>query len=136
VSRLLFESEHVRIEVDSDRRIVWFRRNGRPHGTLDEAALMFTDAERATAAIDRARYGLLIDLREAIGRNEPAFEQAISAPRAAFLSKFGRRAALVRTVAGKLQEQRLSRESANEMAVFQDEAEAMRHLGVLNDQRR
>ena len=130
MNRLLFESHHVRIEIDFDRCIVWFRRNAQPHASLDEAIAMFADAERATATIDRARYGLLIDLREAIGRNEPAFEQAIAAPRAAFLSKFARRAALVRTVAGKLQEQRLSRESANEMAVFQDEAEAIRHLAA------
>lgn len=125
---MLFESDHVRVEVDPDRRIVWFRRTARAHASLDEAVAMFTDAERATAAIDRSRHGLLIDLREAVGRNEPAFEQAIAVPRASMLGRFGRRAALVRTVAGKLQEQRLSRESANEMAVFQDEADAIRHL--------
>lgn len=128
---LLHETPYARIEIDRDARIVVFRRTATSHTTLESAAAMFTDAERATRTIDRAHYGLLVDLRDAVGRNEPAFENAIAAPRAAFLAHFARRACLVRTIAGKLQEQRLSRESASEMTVFQSESDAEAHLSDL-----
>lgn len=132
----LFESPYIRLELDADARVVWFRRTALPHPTLEGAVLMFTQAERATAHLDRARLGLLVDLRDALGRNEPEFERAITAPRAAFLSRFARCAGVVRTVAGKLQEQRLSRESASEMPVFQSETDALAHLAARGDQRR
>jgi hypothetical protein len=125
----LYLSPHLSLELDADRRVVWFVRSAMPHDTLEDAVRMFEDALTAVSRLDTRTHGLLIDVRSVAGRNDPAFEQAIFAARAKLFARFGRRAVVVRTVVGRLQEQRLARESDDDvMAVFHDEQAALAHV--------
>jgi hypothetical protein len=76
---------------------------------------------------------LLVDLRGGgTGRNDPEFEAAGENLRKEMARIFERVAAVVRSAAGKLQVQRLSRShtggSQPPLLVTQDEAEALKHL--------
>jgi len=126
---ILHESELARLELDERRRIVRYTRSSKPFATIDEASATFRAIGVASAHIDRSRYGLLSDVREAHGRNDPAFEKAISQHRNDLFAGFAKRATLVRTVAGALQVQRINREMQSpDVHVFHDEAEALAYL--------
>jgi hypothetical protein len=126
---VLYESRHVRLELDDTRRLLRFTRTAVPFTSLDEATEAFRLMGQATTGIDRRRYVLLSDVRAVIGRNDEAFETVIGKARADLLNGFGRRAVLVRTLTGKLQVQRIGRQQHNpEAMVFQDEAEALAYL--------
>jgi hypothetical protein len=125
----LYDTPHMRVEHDPMRRIVFVRRSALRYETLEAAVRTFREAARSLVSIDRASHALLADLREAPGRNDDAFESAIAQPRLELLAGFARRASLVRTVAGRMQEKRLSRSSPpSEFAVFEDELEATGYL--------
>ncbi|MGZ3405151.1 MAG: hypothetical protein ACXVDD_29960 [Polyangia bacterium] len=94
------------------------------------------------AAMDQANRGLavavrgagvrriLLDLRSGPpGRNDEAFESASGVWRRQLAKECDRFAVLVRTVAGKLQSQRLARDEGRVASnVFMDEAEALAFL--------
>jgi hypothetical protein len=73
---------------------------------------------------------ILLDLRKGPpGRNDEAFEHASAVWRKQLAAEVDRAAILVRTVAGKLQSQRLAREEGRQATnVFMDEAEALAYL--------
>jgi hypothetical protein len=76
----------------------------------------------------RARSGpLLVDLRDAKGRNDPSFERAMAGYRRAMFEGFPTVVVLVRTAIGKLQVQRHFAEDGLDRAVIttsEEEAEA------------
>jgi NADH-quinone oxidoreductase subunit F len=71
---------------------------------------------------------MLLDLREGPGRNDASFEAAMLPAIGNLLSRFARSAMLVKTAVGRLQLQRLGRETSMPMSVFHDEQEALRFL--------
>ncbi|MGZ3426417.1 MAG: hypothetical protein ACXVCV_07200, partial [Polyangia bacterium] len=73
---------------------------------------------------------ILLDLRSGPpGRNDEAFESASGVWRRQLAKECDRFAVLVRTVAGKLQSQRLARDEGRVASnVFMDEAEALAFL--------
>jgi hypothetical protein len=74
---------------------------------------------------------LLVDVREAPPRNDPAFEREVTKVIGAIISKFAGHAVLVKTAVGVLQVQRLERaRQADAAAVFQNEADAFKYLGL------
>jgi hypothetical protein len=76
---------------------------------------------------------LLIDVRDAPPRNDAAFEAVITRLLEAFIKRFSAHAFLVRSAVGRLQTQRLARQRGNEHPlVFDDEEDALRHLGVVS----
>ncbi len=88
-------------------------------------------ANRALAAAVRGSgvRRILLDLRGGPpGRNDPEFETATSVWRKALAADCDRFAVLVRTVAGKLQSQRLARDEGRTAHVYLDEAEALAYL--------
>jgi hypothetical protein len=127
--KVLLQSEHARLEQDELRHIVRYTRSRIPFATVEDAANAFRSVGTASFGIDRSKYGLLSDVREAPGRNDPAFEAAIAQYRNELFAGFRRRATLVRTVAGALQVQRINREQHSpDVHVFHDEAEAIAYL--------
>lgn len=64
----------------------------------------------ALAGISLDKTALLLDVRKVMGRNDEVFEAASMSVRLRFIARFGRAAILVRTLAGKLQGQRFTRE--------------------------
>jgi hypothetical protein len=88
-------------------------------------------ANRALSRLDRRQHSLLLDMRQARGRNDDAFERAVAPYRAATVSGFSRVAILVRTRPGQLQIQRHVREdSLGDVVVFDSEQVALEWLNA------
>lgn len=125
---LLYESRFARLELDPDKKLVRFVRSEVPFDDIDTAIAAFRRLIEASATLTRSDHAVLIDLRRVAGRNDESFENAIAPSRRALFSPFRRRATLVRTMAGKLQLQRLNRTDAMSADVFDDEAAALTYL--------
>jgi hypothetical protein len=122
-----FEGTHIKVGVLERSSIVLLERSAAPTSDEDLAAL-FAPAEKAFARIARERYGLLIDVRAAPGRNDPEFEQKFEPIRQKLQKGFRRVAILVRSTSGKLQAQRYGRADKLASGVFDDPAAAMKWL--------
>ncbi len=77
----LFEGTHLKIGVLTESRVVVLERSAEPAGDAD-LGVVFGPAERAIERIPRERYGLLIDVRAARGRNDTEFEKRFEPYRA------------------------------------------------------
>jgi len=97
-------------------------------GSVAEIVAAFAEASRAVARLDRARLGLLIDLRLSPGNNDPEFETAMAPQRAQLTSGFAAVAVLVQTPTGALQISRINRQDGTEPGVFTDEPQAIAWL--------
>ena len=126
---VLYESKFARLELDEARRIVRYVRTAEPFASVDDATQMFRDILTGTARLARRDLALLSDLRLAPGRNDEAFEGTVSTFRQELFGGFRKRAALVRTMAGKLQVRRLNGNPETAADVFDDEATALAFLG-------
>lgn len=84
--------------------------------------------DKLLAQHDRAHSALLVDVREAPMRNDPAFEAQALTLRPASVLRFTHAAILVRTAVGRLQINRLNERDHLDTPVFMDEAEALAHL--------
>jgi len=115
---------HVRI----DHGVLRLERTPTPYPSMEAMHA----ANRALAAAVRKAgvRRLLLDLRKGPpGRNDEAFEHASGVWRKKLSTEVDRVAIVVRTVAGKLQSQRLAREEGRRpVNVFMDEAEALAYL--------
>jgi hypothetical protein len=69
---------------------------------------------------------LIVDVRQAVGRNDSEFENKVLPRFRAMTSKFARVGYLVATQVGKLQIQRESKNRSGSSPIFTDEAEARR----------
>lgn len=116
---LLFSNRYA--SLDLDQSIVRYVRNGVPFPSIDELTQSHGDVARALDRLGRARYALLVDLREARGINMPAEEQAMAQERRRLLFGFNRVALLVKSAAGALQAQRHAREDGIAARVFLDD---------------
>lgn len=109
--------------------IVRVRRTEESFPSAVELAAAFTEVNRALDSLDRGKYGLLVDIRAATGRNDPEFEDTFAPLRAEMENGFLRVAVLVRSVPGTLQVQRHAREDGlTEVRPFTDEAQAVAWL--------
>ena len=108
-------------------KVVVLERTSLSAGNGDVATI-FGPAEKAIEGIDRQRYGLLIDVRAAPGRNDPDFEKQFEPHRQRMQRGFRRVAVVVKTVHGKLQVQRYAREDGIPNAAFDDRAAAVKWL--------
>ena len=123
----LFEGAHIRVGVLADSRVVVLERSATPVGDAD-LATVFGPAEPALRGIARERYGLLIDVRAARGRNDPEFEKKFEPYRQSIQKGFRRVAIVVTTPHGKLQANRYAREDRLPNSVFDDYAAALKWL--------
>lgn len=119
-------SPHWDINVSGE--LVRCHRTTRPYETAAQIDDAYGRVQAAYTEIDRPRAVLLVDLRDARGRNDPAFEKRLAAHRKAQLTGFRRAAVLVRSAVGKMQVERLMREDGLDLPVFHDEAAALRYL--------
>jgi hypothetical protein len=123
----LFRDAYYLAALDEPRGLVRLERSPAPFPSLDEMERSFVAIEPILAR--QAGRKLLLDLRRGPpGRNDDDFEQVVERWRRKLVG-FTRTAVLVRSVAGKLQVQRLAREEGRPANVFQDEVEALRFLG-------
>lgn len=106
----LLNTPHVRLWREGPvGSLVRLHRTSEPILTLEEAASVWGAVVRSLQGIDRVSHVLLIDFRDARGRNDAAFEQTVAPFRAETTRGFRRVAVLTRSLAGQLQAQRLAR---------------------------
>ncbi|MEP7120619.1 MAG: hypothetical protein ABJE95_06910 [Byssovorax sp.] len=124
----LFSTPQITLTTEADSRLVRYVRTSVPYPTLAEYERLH---ERAGAALDqlgRKRHVLLVDMREAILNNDPAFERAAVRCRQLLVHDFRRMAVLVKTAVGALQIGRHIREDSLDAPVFNDETAAVSYL--------
>ena len=121
----VFDTPLLLVRFLPSRKLLWVMRSPQPA----ESREMLQTLRQAQPIIDRLGAQLmLLDLREGPGRNDASFEAAMLPAIGNLLSRFARSAMLVKTAVGRLQLQRLGRETAMPMSVFHDEQEALRFL--------
>lgn len=118
------------ITVNDDRRIVIRSRTERGFASLEEAEAEYRVMLPACEKASNPRFGLLVDMRPAPPRNDPAFEQLISRYYPRLYRGFREVAVLVKTQAGKLQITRICEATGIRASVFLDESAAIAHLGI------
>lgn len=118
--RVLSEDEFIRIEADDSRRLAIVRRSARPAPGQPDA--LYHEAIQLLDGDEEARddWGLIIDVREAVGRNDAGFEQALRPLRQMARARFARVVVLVRSAVGQLQIERLAREDGISFVVTRD----------------
>ncbi len=127
VPKWLFEGAHLKVGELTDSKVIVIERSALPTGDVDVATI-FGAAEKAIEGLKRDRYGLLIDVRAARGRNDAEFEKKFVPVRQSIQRGFRRVAIVVLTPQGKLQAGRYAREDGLPNSVFDDYGAALRWL--------
>src|SRR5690242_7593667 len=103
----LLENRFVSIRRSRARvGLVRVVRSSVPLETLEQVDEAWGTTSRALMPLDRGRHVLLIDMRDAPGRNDDAFERRVAPYRSATVRGFLRVAVLVRSLPGQMQVQR------------------------------
>lgn len=127
---LVFQDEYLSIYRERDGKLF---RSVRSHRAFPDVESMIATYDRMLDAIRplvRRDSVLLSDVRNAPGRNDPAFEKAMEEVRLRTYVFFRKRAILVQSTIGKLHINRLIHTDKIERMVSQDEAELLRYLEV------
>ena len=121
-------TEHVVVTEEEGGRVLRFRRTTQPFATVADAKRMYGQVLAVYDRLGRAERGLLVDSRDAPGRNDPEFEAALLEFRSQALPGFAAIAILMKTAVGKLQAQRYEGKTTESQFVTDDEASALEHL--------
>jgi sulfite reductase (NADPH) flavoprotein alpha-component len=107
--RILFCSKYWFVEEHSRDRAMIFRRTSIPFESLD---VLVKENSSVLGMIknEHADFGVVVDMRQAPPRNDPAFEGAMRTLRETLTDRFARLAVLVESRAGVLQVNRLGRD--------------------------
>lgn len=122
---VLVDNAHFHIERDAARRLMRVRRTDSKFALADVDAV-FAPVVAALADVD-ATWSLLLDMRRAPPRVEDGFEAAINRQLAPLMTRFRRRAILVRSAVGVLQVNRVSKMNGggdDDTAIFRDDEPA------------
>jgi hypothetical protein len=122
----IYQDDYFRARVDGD--ILRLERTANSYPSM---GAMHASNRALADAIQRAGVRrVLLDMRGPPGRNDEKFEQQSATWRNRLFTGTDRVAILVRTIAGKLQSQRLARGEGHAGIgnVFLDEAEALAYL--------
>lgn len=104
-------------------------RNDAPFEAVTDAVSGLAACRAALAGLDAARYGLLLDWRLAPISTDPNLHKVLVEHIDALAAPFARKAILVATTVGTMQANSVGRNlSENSLAVFNDEAAAMRFI--------
>ena len=90
--------------VDGD--VLLARRTEKPSTETAAFLQSFEGLHLAVGDSDPAGFGLILDIRASIGRNDPEFEEGLQERRRALFRSFRNSAIIVRTAVGRLQVQR------------------------------
>jgi hypothetical protein len=126
--RELLRTKYSVMFLDEESRVLRRTRNEEPFASLADLEAEYASLLRAMNAVDRPRYGQLIDARRAPPRNDPDFEATVARYHEALYRGFVATAVLVRSAVGKLHVRRMLDASGLEAGVFHDDVEALRYL--------
>jgi hypothetical protein len=97
-------------------------------GDAEETWHCLREVTQALDTLDRSQHVLLLDLREGPFRTEPALEEAAAPFQARLFRGFAKVAVLARTSVGRLQVQRLARDTGAHIVFFEEDAAAITYL--------
>jgi hypothetical protein len=125
----LHSDPYVTAVLETESDLLLYTRSDVGYPTLDALRAQHATLTATLATMAPEKLALLIDLRAAKARNDPAFENEITSTVGPMFSRFRACAFLVKTAVGSLQLRRLSTASgAPANAVFTDEAAAREYL--------
>lgn len=133
MQRVLFSDAHVIVTLDATSSLVRFKRTSQPYASLEVVRSVHAEVRRALRAEVKEPIKLLIDIRAAPARNDPAFEAEVVKTFQGLDVQFAAQVVLVQSAVGKLQAQRLARITqlhGGGEVVFADEAEALAFLAA------
>jgi len=131
--REIHKSPFFHASVDDARRLLQRGRTARPFETIAEAQEAYESMLRAIDRIDRPTHVLLVDMRLAPPRNDPAFEQLVARYYPRLYSGYPRIAVIAKTQAGRLQITRVAQAAGYDVRTFMTEAEARAYLDGAGD---
>ena len=123
----LLRNDYVVISLENQGRMARYRRLAKVFPNLLVAQEVYDEVLAACDRLGRRGKSLLIDSREAIGRNDPEFEALLVDFRRRLVTGFVCHMVLVQTAIGLLQAQRFDRSSIVKL-VTDSEAEAVAYL--------
>jgi hypothetical protein len=126
----LIESPYYQLTLSTAKRFVRAVRSSAAFPSVEAYDLTIAQLAAALLGVDRRNYVLLIDARKAPFRNDPAYEAANLRFRGVVVHGFRKMAVLLASHAGVLQIERHARKFQSGPAVFLQEQEALRYLGV------
>lgn len=131
----LYRDEYVLVLAEPEGVVVRVVRSAKNHPSPQAMEQSYLLVSHALDRHGRTGRGLLVDVRNAIGRNEPEYEAPLRRVRQRTDAGFARIAVLVRTSAGLLQLMRLSEEDGVLRLVTTSEDAAILYLrtGYLPD---
>lgn len=122
MGRALIDTEHLRFEERPEGAILVRKRTSPP---MEELLAEFEAALQA-ARDEHRDWGLIIDTRAVVGRNDAVYEDAVGEYRRAAARSFARLVVLVSSAVGELQAQRLGRGDGAGVFVTRDPEHALR----------
>jgi hypothetical protein len=125
---LVWEDAYMRLEVDRERKLARQTRSARSYDDVPTLLISLRALIEHMSSIPRAEYALLQDMRAPRGRNDPAFEQAITRERSGISGGFRKLAVVVTTQVGRLHVQRHLQHAPQPARAFLDEQTALRWL--------
>jgi hypothetical protein len=126
--RELYRCAYLVLTLDEERKLLRRARTDKGFATIEEVGIAYEAVLAALDSIDRSEHLLLVDMRLAPPRNDPAFERFVAQYTRLLYAGFRRTAALVKTQAGRLQLGRLFAQLNLEIPAFTDEASAIAYL--------
>lgn len=120
----LVASPYYVMEEDPDRRVVMLHRTPVAFESLEQLEEENEHIIRQIRA-DHADYGVVVDMRQAPVRNDPAFESSMRRLRAEVTQRFARLAVLLESAVGVLQVNRLDRDEGQKTFATRSEAAAI-----------
>lgn len=121
----LYEDEHLRCRALRADHVIVVSRTGTRVESPEALSASYQSAMRGLGEGYRG-WGLVLDVREAPGRNENDFERGVEPVRRAALAYFRTMVVLVRSAAGELQVRRMGQNDNRTTTVTHDYDEAIR----------
>ena len=103
----IFENDFFQVMRHEEEPIVVVVRSSKPFQSPNDIARAFSPMLVALDVLGRREHYLLLDSRDAVGNNDPAYEASFADFRRRLFVGFPKTAVLVRTPAGRLHSRRL-----------------------------
>ena len=113
------------MEEDETKKVVILKRTALVFASTADV-VRSNDAVIAQIRPAHSQYGIVVDMRQAPLRNDPAFENAMGRLRNELTSRYARLALLLETAVGVLQVNRIGREEGNRTFATRSEAAAIK----------
>lgn len=112
-------------EVASEGEVLIVTRTARRYTDVNDIEPSFDALHAAIDRVADACKSLVVDLRQAVGRNDPSFEERLAPARRRLLRRFPHVVVLVRSQAGRMQLARYLSADGIDIPVFMSKTHAM-----------